>query len=259
MKRTQISYFILIIFLLAFSSCTPLKEFVYFQDTEKGSGSTFPAPQPYRIQPNDNLYIQVLTSDEVTGKYFNISSNDRYLNNESAIELGSYKVDEAGNIDLPLVGPIEVQGKTTTEIKTLVENGVSKYLEQTSVIVKHVNRHFSVLGEVSRPGTYSMYNDRISIFEALGYAGDLSDYGSRLNVKLLRHRGIEKEVVHLDLTKKDLIYSPYYYIMPNDVIYIEPVNRIYGSKSLPVGTILTAVNTAVLLYNVINNLVQKDK
>jgi len=115
------------------------------------------------------------------------------------------------------------------------------------------------LGEVSMPGTYSMYNDRISIFEALGYAGDLSDYGSRLNVKLLRHRGIEKEVVHLDLTKKDLIYSPYYYIMPNDVIYIEPVNRIYGSKSLPVGTILTAVNTAVLLYNVINNLVQKDK
>ncbi len=259
MKHKYYSFFVLIIILLAFSSCTPLKEFVYFQGIENGNDSTFPSPQPYRIQPNDNLYIQVLTSDEVTGKYFNISSNDRYLNNESAIELGSYKVDEAGAIDLPLVGPIEVQGKTTTEIKALVEVGVSKYLEQASVIVKHVNRHFSVLGEVSRPGTYSMYNDRISIFEALGYAGDLSDYGSRLNVKLLRHKGIEKEVVQLDLTQKELIYSPYYYIMPNDIIYVEPVNRIYGSKSLPVGTILTAVNTAVLLYNVITNLVRTDQ
>lgn len=254
MRQRTIPFYAALMLLLAICSCTPMKKFVYFQDGIGPDTLSFPAPKAYRIQPNDNLYIQVLTSDEITGKYFNISSSDRYLNNDAAIELGSYKVNEGGYIDLPLIGQIKVSGLTTSEIKVLVQEGVSKYLQQASVEVKHVNRQFSILGEVAHPGTYSMYKDRISIFEALGYGGDLSDYGNRQNVKLVRHNGLEKEVVVLDLTKKDIIFSPYYYIMPNDVIYVEPSSRVYGSKSLTIGTILTAINTGVTLFYLIYNL-----
>jgi polysaccharide biosynthesis/export protein len=254
MKIESLRHLIIIAFIALLGACTPLKEIKYLQDDGKPVlDSAMVLSEQYKIQPNDNLFIQVLTSDDVSGKYFNLSTNDRYMTTDAAIELESYKVNENGAIDFPMLGIINVSGLTTLEIKKLIEEGVNRYLQQASVIVKHVNRTFTLLGEVTNPGTFSIYKDRLTIFEALGYGGDINDYGNRKNVKLIRHNGDEKEVVELDLTQKNIIYSKFYYILPNDIIYIEPSSRVFGTKTLPFSTVLTAVNTAVTLFYLINS------
>ncbi|HPR33204.1 MAG TPA: polysaccharide biosynthesis/export family protein [Prolixibacteraceae bacterium] len=235
------------------SACTPLKDIVYFPEAQSDlTPEEIPVPDDYRIQPFDNLYIQVISNDELS-MYFNISSTDRYLNNDAAIELGSYKVNKNGEIDFPYIGTIHVSGMTTDEIKHKIDEGISKHLVQYSVIVKHVNRHFTLLGEFQSPGTYTFYKDNITIFEAIGYGRDLTDYGNRHNVKIIRHTQEGKRIATFDLTENDILSSNFYYILPNDVIYVEPSTKIWGTKTLPFTAILTTINTAVLLYNAINN------
>lgn len=236
------------------TSCIPLKNYVYLQDSETVlANATFAAPEQYKVQPNDNLYIQVITDNPEISAFFNITSTDRYLNNDAAIELGSYRVSDEGDIDFPIIGKMHVAGKSTEEIKSQVVKEIAKQVERPSVLVKLVNRNFTVLGEVNSPGTYSFYKDRITMLEAIGHARDVTDFGNRKEIKLVRHHGTEKKVVTIDLTSSQYLTSEYYYILPNDVIYVEPTNRIYGAKTLPFATILTSVNTAVLLYNAVNN------
>lgn len=215
-------------------------------------------PDAYRIQPNDNLYIQVISNDELS-TYFNLSSTDRYLNNDAAIELGSYKVDKEGMIDFPYMGAVKVSGLTTTEIKNIISEGVSEMLIQYSVVVKLVNRKVSLLGEFKAPGTYSFYNDRMTIFEALGMGGDLTDFGNRHNVKIIRHVAGEREVATVDLTKSEIFGSGFYYILPNDIIYVEPTNRVYGARTLPVATILSTINAGFNIYYFITTLIPDNQ
>jgi polysaccharide biosynthesis/export protein len=232
------------------TSCIPLKNYVYLQESDAAlANATFSGPEQYKVQPNDNLYIQVLTDNPEISAFFNITSTDRYLNNESAIELGSYRVSDEGDIDFPIIGKMHVAGKSTEEIKKQVVTAIAVQVERPSVVVKLVNRNFTVLGEVNGPGTYSFFKDRITMLEAIGYARDLTDFGDRKKVKLVRHHGTEKKVVTIDLTSAEFLTSEYYYVLPNDVIYVEPTNRVYGAKTLPFATILTTINTVVLLYN----------
>lgn len=236
---------------LAFSSCTPLKDIIYIPEAlSDASQVDLPQPDAYRIQPFDNLYIQVISSDEFS-KYFNISTTDRYLNNDAAIEIGSYRVNESGEIDFPYIGKIKVAGLTADEIKDLVNEKISESLVEFSVVVKHVNRHFTLLGEVQTPGTYTFYKDYLTIFEALGYGKDLTDFGNRHKVKIIRHSQNGRQIETFDLTKSDILSSNFYYILPNDVIYVEPTGNTWGSRTLPFTAILTTINTIVLLYNAI--------
>ncbi len=241
-----------VICLMSFYSCVPLKDFVYLQEAEGiTSILSVSEPEQYRIQPNDNLYIQIISNDELS-KYFNLSSTDRYLNNDAAIELGSYKVNTEGEIDFPYIGKVKVSGMTVDEIKQRVDEGISKHLVQYSVVVKHVNRNFTLLGEFNNPGTFSFYKDYLTIFEAIGFGRDLTDFANFHKVNIIRKTPSGKLVKTLDLTKKDIISSEFYYIQPNDIIYVEPRNVIWGSKTLPFTAILTTINTAVLLYNAIS-------
>lgn len=257
-KLLQTTFLSLMIGLFLLSSCTSLKDYTYLQgDPILGSGFEAKFPETYRIQPNDNLYIQVISNDDLS-MYFNLSSTDRYLNNDAAIELGSYKVDSNGTIDFPYIGIIHVVGLTTQEIKDIISKGISELLIQYSIVVKLVNRSISLLGEFNAPGTYSIYKDRATIFEAIGLARDLTEFGNRKNVMVVRHLNDEKQIATLDLTSTEIFKSEFYYILPNDIIYVEPTNKIYGLKTLPMGTILTSVNTAVLLYNVIDNTIKRN-
>lgn len=249
LKHTSFSF---VIATLILSSCIPLRNYVYLQGNVVNQEIPIVEPEAYRIQPNDNLYIQVISNDNLS-MYFNLSTTDRYLNNDAAIELGSYKVDSNGQIDFPYLGPTKVSGLTTYEIKELLSKGISELLVQYSVVVKQVNRSVSLLGEFNAPGTYSFYKDRITIMEAIGLGRDLSDFANRKKIKIIRHIGGSKKIAIIDLTKTDIFKSEFYYILPNDIIYVEPTSRVYGSKTIPFTAILTTINTAVLLYNAINN------
>ncbi|MFA9391545.1 MAG: polysaccharide biosynthesis/export family protein [Prolixibacteraceae bacterium] len=251
-QRIKSLLFGLIIGTFIFSSCVPLKDYVYLQGDLETSDLEIAEPAAYRIQSNDNLYIQVISNDELS-MYFNLSSTDRYLNNDAAIELGSYKVDANGEIDFPYVGNVVVKGLTTSEVKEIISTSIAERLVQYSVVVKLVNRSVSLLGEFNTPGTYSFYKDQMTIFEAIGMGHDITDFGNRHKVKVIRHVNGQKNVTNIDLTSTEIFKSEYYYILPNDIVYVEPTNRVYGAKTLPFATILTTINTIVLLYNAVNN------
>ena len=162
-------------------------------------------------------------------------------------------VDQNGDINYPQLGLVRVSGKTIQEVQQTLQEMVNNYVLNTSVHVKLVNRNITVLGEVRQPGIKPMTNSYLTIFEALGTAFDITDYGNRRNVKLIRETPEGQEVVQLDLTDPNLIYSKYYYIMPHDLIYVEPRNRIYGFKTLPYmshfSLAISLVTTAVLILN----------
>lgn len=242
--------------LFLFNSCIPLKNYVYLQGDVPEIKSELVQTDSYRVQPGDNLYIQVISNDDLS-TYFNLSSTDRYLNNDAAIELSSYKVDSNGDIDFPYLGIVHVEGLKTQEIKVIISKGVAEMLIQYSVVVKLVNRNISLLGEFNAPGTYSLYKDRATIFEVIGMAKDITDFGNRKKVKVIRHIKGERIVTSLDLTSTEIFNSEFYYIHPNDVIFVEPSSRVLGAKTLPFATILTSINTIVLLYNAVDSYIIK--
>lgn len=257
-KHMKHSIILLISVIFLLNSCIPLKDYIYLQTETEQQNFESKLPGTYRIQPNDNLYIQVISNDELS-MYFNLSTTDRYLNNDAAIEISSYKVNGDGNIDFPYIGEIYVEGLTTQEIKAIINKGISEMLIQYSIVVKLVNRNVSLLGEFNSPGTYSFYKDRTTIFEAIGLGKDITDFGNRKKVKIVRNMNGERQIATIDLTSTEIFKSEYYWILPNDIIYIEPTNRIYGAKSLPFSTILTTINTIVLLYNAVDNYVPKNQ
>ena len=252
MTKNLRSFILGLVLLTAISSCTPLKDIVYLQEAIDKLDTSFVEPPIYYIQPNDFIYIKFITSDEASSRYLNAltgSTSNTYMNTSSSIVLNSFKVSLQGNLDLPGVGKIQVKGKTLQEIEELIKTEISKYLEDATVIVKQVSKTFTVMGEVSRPGTYSFDKDNLTFFEALGYANDLTDYSNRHNIKIIRNNNNKKEIVELDLTNINILNSPFYYILPNDVIYIEPRTGTMGSKSFSYSTAITTLSTAILIYN----------
>jgi len=134
-----------------------------------------------------------------------------------------YLVDGKGEIELPLVGRFMVDGMTTSQIRDAIRTKLERYLKEPTVTVRMLNFRVSVLGEVARPSVYSIPNERITLPEAISLAGDVTIYGERQNVLLVREIGDKREFVRVDLTKRDLFTSPYYFLQPNDIIYIQPV------------------------------------
>lgn len=243
--------------LLILSACsTPLQELIYLNGLEPGvTYEHGPQPEEYRIRPNDQLFIQVISDDPLNAAFLNLvntqSSMGSYGNSTNSIELITYLVDEEGLINYPQLGDMEVEGKTTSEVRDMVQAEVDKYLESASVFVKLVNRTVTVLGEVNNPGQKPMVKNQLTIFEALGSAGDVSDYGNRQHVKIIREMPEGKHIEEVDLTNPDLIHSPYYYILPHDIVYVEHKTKIYGAKNMSYATpisITTSILSVILLF-----------
>ncbi|MEN8225250.1 MAG: polysaccharide biosynthesis/export family protein [Bacteroidota bacterium] len=239
----------ILIFLTA--SCTrPLKEITYLHGIE--TGQVYPdslTPDAYLIRPNDHLYIVVLGDDPLHTAFFNLTEATRNSYG-SSLELITYTVDEKGYISFPQLGEIFVKNKTVLQVQEEMAEKVTDYIEGTSIQVKLVDRTITVLGEVSKPGVQTVYKNQLTIFEALGTAGDINDWGDYRDVKLFRQTDAGKEIVALDLTDPELIHSEYYYILPNDVIYVEPSSRVFGYKTLNFVSIFTlslSMVTTILL------------
>lgn len=238
----RISFPVLLLAMLFVSSCNPptaLDKITYLHGIN--TGETYvagPVPEEYSIRANDQLYIQVISDDPLNAAFLNLTSVQNISNagsSSGSLELITYLVDNEGNIDYPQLGKIHVGGLMTGEVRDIVQKGVDKYLQSASVFVKLVNRNITVLGEVRAPGQKLMVKNQLTIFEALGTAGDITDWGNYQNVKIIRELPHGKYIGELDLTAPNVIQSPYYYVLPHDIVYVEPREKVFGDKNVAYG------------------------
>ena len=230
------------VLILAFTSCsTSKKKLTYTYKIE--TGKVHPndvTPETYLIKPNDHLYIVIMGDDPLNTAFLNLTEAVRSSAGAN-LDLITYIVDEQGNISFPQLGELSVAGKTVLEVQNDLQERIKAYIKNTSVHVKLVGTTITILGEVLNPGVQLIYKNQLTIFEAIGTAGDLTDWGNRRDVKLFRKTDAGTEVVSLDLTDPAILYSDYYYIFPNDVIYVQPESRVYGFKTLDYASIFTMI------------------
>jgi len=243
------------------SSCVPQKKIKYLQRLqEKDTASLNPNKRnaDYKIHVKDNLYIRVFALDEKAFFFFNKQSGASSFNdfaNDASIYLNSYSVNADGNIDFPIVGMIHVRDLTVDQVKAILQKQISEYLKETTVVVKMVNFRVTLVGELFRPGEFTIYKDDLNVFEAISLAGDMTEYANRGRVALIRQVNGGSQVHYLDLTSEKILSSPYYYLQPNDIIYISPLGyKRWGlGSTFPWAIVLSSVTTALLLINYIKN------
>lgn len=164
----------------------------------------------------------------------------------------SYSIDREGYLVLPVIGNIFVKGKTPNQVSLILRDSLQNILSQPIVSVKLVNRYVSVLGEVRNPGNYVYSQDKLSVFDAIGLAGDITDYGNRETVVLVRKNEGTNNRINIDLTSSNILSSDYYYVRPNDMIYIKPLkNKFWGMRQFPFTVFFSTLTTGLLIYNVI--------
>ena len=238
-----------ILFMVLAVSCVPHKQLSYFNDiNELDQPGVNPRTQKL-IMPFDKLYIKVLSIDLQTSQIFNASDEIRYGGAQSGV-IG-YLVDEEGNVNFPFVGDIDVGGLTTSQAATKIQKALSDYVSNTSVIVKYVDNTITVMGEVQRQGVFSFAQDKLNIYEAIGLGGGITRYGDRKNIILLRHEGGKIMHYKLNLSDSKITSKDHYYVLPNDVVIVEPLKAISTSYSnITYTTILSSITTliAILLF-----------
>jgi len=243
-----------ILSLVILSSCVTQRKVEYLQDRNKNSKSFKEAEFPdYRLKPNDELYIQINSLDEAAANVFSNKGQEYYLGSMQpyGASLMSYSIDKDGYLLLPLIGKILVRDKTTSEVSAILKDSLNHILNQPIVSVKLVNRYISVLGEVKAPGHFTYAQDKLTIYDALGLAGDITDYGNRNKVILIRNVNGENIRITVDITKSDILASDYYNLRPNDIVYVKPLrNKFWGMRQFPFEILFSTLTTGLLIYNI---------
>jgi polysaccharide biosynthesis/export protein len=239
-----------IFILILLVSCVPTKQLSYFNDINELVEPEINPRKQKIIMPFDKLYIKVQSIDPQTSLIFNSTDEVRNSGYGSSGIIG-YLVDENGNINFPFIGNINVGSLTTTQASEKIQKAMNEYVSNTSVIVKFIDNQVTVMGEVQRQGVYTFTHDKLNIYEAIALGGGLSRYGNRKNIILIRHVGDKIFHYKLNLSDSKITSKDYYYILPNDVIVVEPLNSIASSyQNITYSTILTTITTliAVLLF-----------
>ena len=216
--------------LLILSSCVSRREIVYFQGLEQaGERLEKNKDKSLQIKPNDLLTITVSAAEQEAAMPFNLpvigiplAGDANGLSVTGQQQLQTYLVDGEGNIEFPVLGTLKVAGLSRQELQKKLKTEIGEYVQDPIVNIRLVNFQVSVLGEVNRPGTFDIRDEYLTLPKALGLAGDLSIYGKRTNVLVMREEQGKKTHEYLDLTKPDIVDSPYYNLQQNDVVYVEP-------------------------------------
>ncbi|MBI9060949.1 MAG: polysaccharide biosynthesis/export family protein [Marinilabiliaceae bacterium] len=244
---------------LLFSSCVSLKKSIYMQGDiaqklEEVEASYRPDKTSYLVKPNDNLYIRVTSLDDRTSAFLNNESGaTTRIENPMAASLAGYRVEQDGSIQFPFVGKIYVANLTLEEVRQKLQLAVSKYLEESSITVKLLNDNITIIGEVRTPGRFLLYDEEINLIEALSLAGDMSDFANRKKVRLIRKDGDVQQMIVINTLDDNLLFSPYFYLKPGDIIYVEPRRlKSVSLSTIPIGLTLTFINTALLLFTFYN-------
>ena len=233
MKKSIFVLLINLVFILL-NSCTSKKKLDYLQNIESVALEASMKNAKSTIQPNDQLVIMVTAKDMDVVKPFNqnfssgqilqysLPSNNAPAQSQTSASGPTYMVDSQGNIEFPVIGKINTENKTTEELRDILKKEISKYVLNPQVSVRNTNYKITVLGEVNRPGTYNIPDAQTTLLEVLGLAGDLSIYGNREDILVLRNIDGTMTKERIDLTKADFINSPFFYLKQNDVIIVSP-------------------------------------
>lgn len=238
-----------------FASCVPQKKMLYLKEAQMLSETQSinyvnERSVNYKLQPGDNLYIRYINPiDEQSAASLTGDYSSRTISSDASIYLSSYTVDEDGFIELPLVGKIEVKNQTVDEAKALIQSELDKFANQTTIVVKLSNFNLTVLGEVTRPGMFKVYQSQINLFEAVSMAGNMTNFAKRDEVKIIRQTDNGSEIITVDMGSADILSSPYYYLKPNDIVYVEPLKiKQWGFTTFPYATVFSIVSLAVTLF-----------
>lgn len=253
---------LLVIFLtisVFLSSCVSHRNLRYFSEKEKRDEiiKTYKEAEiaEYRLKPNDELDINIKSLDEPSTNVFQQlgnqqSTNSGYTTPYSA-SLSAYMIDKSGFIQLPVLGNIYVENRTIPEVISMLQDSLNNILSSPTVTVKLVNRYVSVLGEVRNPGHFSYAQEKINIYNALSLAGDVTTYGDRNDVLLVRNENGRNLSIRIDLSSDNILASDYYYLRPNDIIYVKPMRKkFWGLDTFPWTAVLSTISTAILIYTV---------
>jgi len=254
-------YIFLVLIFLPFVSCNVKRKIVYFQALDSSKDSNLINLQPQNSNYNlifkkdDLIYIDVNSADVESLKPFmkeDLTGGNQvpgYMNGISA--KGGYLIDFNGDINFPLIGQVKIGGLSRTDATQLIQTKLREFIIDAIVTLRIQNFKVTILGDVKVPGTYTIPNERLTLIEAIGLAGDLNITGVRNNILVIREEnGIKKEF-RIDLTKKDIFVSPVYYLNQNDFVYVEP-NRAKRNTSIVSSTAGIFISVASLVITTIN-------
>ena len=220
MNSSKVLFSLCLILLSA--SCAQRRNLVYLSDLPENTidKQIISADKDPRIQSNDVLSITVNTLSTESNLLFSVNSNN--INKSGYYEREGYRVNKEGNINLPVAGTVNLKGLTIEQAQRRLMEDLGKYVKNPIVNVEFLNFRVTVIGEVNNPSTLTVPNEQINLLEALGMAGDLTAYGKRENVLVIREIDGKRSIVRLNLNNKDILDSPYYYLKQNDIVYVEP-------------------------------------
>ncbi len=257
MNRKSYIYLILIFFIFS-SSCNKRVRYIYKKDQKQDSIYSYKINSgEYRLKPNDLLHINIMTTDEKINELFQIgdlSGNNSRSNNGGEFYLSGFTVNDSGYVQVPILGSIPASGKTVPEFRSDVTYKTHEYLNDAIVSVKFVSFKISFLGELKKEGPIYIYQDNIDILEAVSRAGGVSEYGNMKEVTIVRKGENERLVYKLDLTKRELLSSNKFYLYPDDIIIVEPINAKIAQMNLRdymffLSAFSSALTTGILILN----------
>jgi polysaccharide export outer membrane protein len=253
---TFFRYFLILIsscfYLISLFSCTSAKSVTYFTDLTDSLRVELPEikkPEAI-ILPDDMLEIRIAGANEQTSSLFNNYGSNSV---ERAAITPIYLVDLNGYLEFPIIGKIKAAGMTRDEFKILLKQAVGKYLKDPIVTVRFTNFRFTVLGEVRSPGSFNVQNEKVSILEALGQAGDMTQFAKRNSVRVIRDSMGKREIGMVNFNQKTVFTSPYYYLKRNDVVYVEPQQSKtnYESVSRISSILATALGIVAVIFSLV--------
>lgn len=265
MKNNGFFIFLVLSILILFTNCSSQKKVAYFRTVDATTTDSinkyFNTIHEAKICSGDMLSITISALDPIAAAPFNLpfvgysSPNSEVVSSTPSLQ--SYLVDINGNVTMPVIGQVKLVGLTKSQAIAEIQGKLSPYLQNAIVTIKFLNYKITVIGEVLRPGQYTIDNERVTVLDALGLAGDMTIYGKRNNVLLIRENNGIPGFVRLNMNSDELFKSPYYYLQQNDVLYVEPNStRIVNAQNVPLylqsittaATLATTITTIILLY-----------
>lgn len=243
---------ILIFCLFCMNACVSKKDLVYFQNIDSYSKLQGNHNNNIKIKPDDLITIRVNSQEQEAANPFNLTNflGGAEGNFNSNIELVAYQVSKSGTIDMPVIGEIKVEDYTVLELAEYIENEIDKFLPDATVTVRLQNFQISVLGEVSSPGTFTITDDHITLPKALGLAQDITIYGNRKEILVVRKEAGSTIHKYIDITDANSINSEFYNLKQNDIVYVRPLPARRQSSGY-LGNAGTYVSLASLIVSII--------
>ena len=244
-----------IVTIIALSSCNRRAQLLYINNIQSENIKTPEAP-PYFLKPGDMLYIQIITQDPTVSNLFNnrglSSMQANMFSSETSNYLYGYILNDSGYVHLPVLGRLKLSEQTVEQARTIVQKETQKYLTDGIAVVKQLSFKVTILGEVRSPGVKSIQKENLTIFEGLGLAGDFTDYAKGTNVLLMRQTPDGIKTIRVNLQDKNLLTSEAYYLIPNDILVVEPrKGKLFNMNAPNITVSLSIITSTLLLINLI--------